>query len=60
MDEQYVYELEHALEELLAFFIPGNNTYDIETLDEGVVEVPEEMAQAVDRANDVLYGESGE
>ncbi len=59
--DQYVYELEHALEKLLEYFEPGTcDTYTIEGNSGQLFEISNDMASAVDRALDVLYGESGE
>lgn len=59
--DQYVFELEHSLEKLLEFFEPGAcDTYIIEGNSGQLFEISDDMAGAVDRAMDVLYGESSE
>lgn len=59
-NDNYTYELEQALTKLLDFFDPEGPTYIIETINEELAEVSEELANAIDRANEVLYGETVE
>ena len=59
--EQYIYELEQALEKLLEFFeVSGADTYIVEDVCGELFAINNDMAIAVDRAMDVMYGESGE
>ena len=60
MSEQYIAELERVLGELLEFFDPTEPTYCVEDNDGGLSYISEDMATVVDRANDLLYGESSD
>lgn len=61
VSEQYVYDLETALGNLLDYFEPGfgADPYTIDN-DGHLFVISNEMASVVDRANEVLYGEGWE
>lgn len=60
-NENYTFELEQALTKLLDFFEPDDLTggqYYLYDSEENIVCIPEDLAQAIDHANEILYGDS--
>lgn len=60
-NDNYTYELEQALTKLVDFFEPGvssDTTYLLENDKGEIFYIGEEMAQAVDHALNIIYGET--
>lgn len=61
-NDNYIYELEQALTRLLDFFEPDTGgseyTYTLWDDDEPLARIDGDLANAVDHANEILYGDS--
>ena len=59
-NDNYTYELEQALTRLLDFFEPdiSGQNYIVYNDEDEPFQVGYELAQTIDHANDVLYGEA--